>query len=393
MIKQASHDLGLSEKELIYLLEPDNSHHVKFDVDGKNYSGYRVQHDNSRGPYKGGIRFHHEVDVEEVQALATLMSMKTAVVDIPLGGGKGGVVIDAKAHDKKHLEAVARGYVKALNEHIGPDKDVPAPDVNTNAQIIDWMVDEYEQITGDESKASFTGKSLANGGSEGREEATGRGGVIVLREILKARGVKPKDVTVAVQGMGNVGYYFAKIAQQELGVTIVAVSNSRKTLLSTDGFDFSKIEYSRNVLDDLQGQSDLDGDSGAILLEEVDVLVCAALSGAILPANSEKIQASYVLELANGPVDHEAHQSLTARGIQVIPDILANAGGVIVSYYEWLQNKSGEHWDIGRVRKELDNTLTVATKNILDYATQKNISLKQASFEIAISRLLESTTK
>ena len=232
MITKAANNLGLSKIVLEELLKVDKTHLIEFEAGGKQYTGYRVQHSNKRGPYKGGIRFHHEVDMDEVQALATLMSFKTAVVDIPLGGGKGGVIINPKKHDEKHLEEVARGYVKKLHPHIGPDKDIPAPDVNTNAQIIDWMVDEYEQQTGDTTRASFTGKSIGNGGSAGREEATGRGGVIVLREVLKHKKIDLKDVTVAVQGIGNVGYWFARIAAQEYGMNIVAVSNSRQTLLS-----------------------------------------------------------------------------------------------------------------------------------------------------------------
>ncbi len=392
MISQASNNLGLSKKQLAGLLDPDHVHKVSIEAAGQKYDGYRIQHDNTRGPYKGGIRFHHEVDLEEVQALATLMSFKTAAVDIPLGGGKGGVVIDAKAHDQAHLEKVARGYVRALHQHLGPNTDVPAPDVNTNAQIIDWMVDEYEKTTGDTTKASFTGKSLENGGSEGREEATGRGGVVVLREVLRVAGVNPKGATVAIQGLGNVGYYFSKIAQEELGVVVVAASNSKKTVLSTEGFDFSSIHYSRQVIDELALQADLEEDVNAVLREEVDILVCAALADTVTQKNVSDVRAKYVLELANGPIDHAAHEALTKRNVTVIPDILANAGGVIVSYYEWLQNKTGKKWSINRVRSELDTTLTRATQEILSYAAKNKTSMKQASFEIAIQRLRAAST-
>lgn len=387
MITQAATNLGISKTELDALLKPDHKHTATFDVEGKNYTAYRVQHDNSRGPYKGGIRFHHEVDFDEVQALATLMSFKSAAVNIPMGGGKGGVVINAKEHGPEHLEKVARGYVRALHPHIGPDKDIPAPDVNTDAQIIDWMVHEYEQITGDKTRASFTGKSLGNGGSEGREEATGRGGMIVLREVLKSKKQDPKDVTVALQGFGNVGYYFAKIASEELGVKVVAVSNSKKTLLSAEGFDFSNVTYSRTAIDELEAQSDHQTDNLAIIEEEVDVLVCAALSDAVTAENWQAVKASLVLELANGPVSHDAHQKLAGAGVVVVPDIVANAGGVIVSYYEWLQNKANESWEISKVRTMLDKTLTDATTNILARSRKEKVSFKQAAFEIAIERL------
>lgn len=387
MITQASNHLGLNEDEIGELLDPDHIHQIAIQADGKTYQGYRVQHDNKRGPYKGGIRFHHQVDIDEVQALATLMSFKTAAVDIPLGGGKGGVVIDAKQHSKEQLEAVARGYVKELHSHLGPEKDVPAPDVNTNAEVIDWMVDEYEKQTGDTTKASFTGKSIENGGSQGREEATGRGGVIVLREVLNAKNIDPAQTSIAVQGIGNVGFYFAKIAQAELGVSIVAVSNSKKTLLSMDGFDFTGLQFSRDVIDTLEEQADLVEDSGVIVSEDVDVLVCAALDGAINKDNQTRVSAEVILELANGPVSHGAHENLTKSGRTIIPDIVANAGGVIVSYYEWLQNKDGVSWSVDKVRSELDRTLTEATSEMILYADKNKISLKQAAFEIAIERL------
>lgn len=387
MISKAAKHLGMKNSDLDKLLLSDEHHRVEFEAAGEKFTGYRVQHNNSRGPYKGGIRFHHEVDNDEVQALATLMSMKTAAVDIPLGGAKGGVVIDPKKYNDVQLEAVSRGYVRALHNKIGPDIDIPAPDVNTNAQVIDWMVDEFENLTGDKTKASFTGKSLAGGGSQGREEATGRGGVIVLREVLKSQKINPKSVVVAVQGMGNVGYYFAKIAQEELGVNIVAVSNSRKTLLNSDGFDFTNVPYSRNVVESLEPQSDMDIGPEAVLSEEVDILVCAALANAVTEKNYKDIHSRFVLELANGPVSHKAHEALTAEGVVIIPDIIANAGGVIVSYYEWLQNKSKEKWPIEKVRKSLDSVLTNASKNMINQSQSDKTSLKQAAFEIALKKL------
>lgn len=388
MVAKAARSLGLDKSTLDELLKPDKTHLVEFEADGKPYMGYRVQHSNKRGPYKGGIRFHHEVDMDEVQALATLMSFKTALVDLPLGGAKGGVIINAKEHENEHLEKVARGYVSQIHPHIGPDKDIPAPDVNTNAQIIDWMVDEYEKQTGDNSHASFTGKSIEKGGSQGREEATGRGGVIVLREVLRHKKIDPKDVTVAVQGIGNVGYWFARTAREEYGMNIVAVSNSRQTLLSADGFDFSDIQYSRDVASELAKQSDHSDGPEAILREEVDVLVCAALENAVNLENYQAVKARFILELANGPVEHEAHEKLSEDGVTIVPDIIANAGGVIVSYYEWLQNKSGERWAIDKVRHRLDEVLTKATAEVLKYCEAKKISLKQAAFEIAIERLI-----
>lgn len=388
IIEISATNLGLSKKQIEELLKPDKMHQVELDVDDKKYSAYRVQHNNKRGPYKGGVRFHKHVDFDEVQALATLMTLKSSAVDIPMGGGKGGVVINPLDHDDNHLEKVSKAYVHALHEHLGPQKDVPAPDVNTNSQIIDWMVEEYSRITGDNTKASFTGKSLEFGGSEGREEATGRGGVIVLREYIKANKLNPKKLTVAVQGMGNVGFYFAKIAQSELGVSIVAISNSRKTYLNMEGFDFADIKYSKNIAEEIAEQSDYEETSEKIISEEVDVLVCAALENAVTKENMKQVNAKQILELANGPVSHEAYEYLESKNVTVVPDILANAGGVIVSYYEWDQNIQKTKWSKAEVIKKLDKTLTKATDDMLAYAKKNKLPLKQAVFEIAISRLV-----
>lgn len=388
IIGTSAKNLGLSSKQINQLLEPDHMHQVELNVDNKKYKAYRVQHSNKRGPYKGGVRFHKHVDFDEVQALATLMTLKTSAVDIPMGGGKGGILISPSEHDKEHVKKVSEAYVVALSDHLGPDKDVPAPDVNTNAEVIDWMTRKYSEITGDTSRASFTGKSLEHGGSEGREEATGRGGVIVLREYLLHKKLNPKNITLAVQGLGNVGFYFAKIAQTELGVNIVAVSNSKKTLCSFEGFDFSNIEYSKNLIDELEAQSDETLTSEQILSEEVDVLVCAALENAITKNNVQNVHSGCVLELANGPLSHEAYEILEKKGTEVIPDILANAGGVIVSYYEWLQNKENTKWSKKEVLSKLDKGLTKATKSMLKYAKDKKVPYKQAVFEIAISRLV-----
>lgn len=387
-IKQAAKNLGISDEELALILKPNKIHKVKIVVGDREYDGYRIQHSNKLGPYKGGIRFHHEVHLEEVQALATLMSFKTSAVGIPLGGGKGGVIVDVSEHDLDALEKIARGYVRELHKHIGPDIDIPAPDVNTNAQIIDWMTDEYELLTGEKSKASFTGKSISNRGCWGREEATGRGGVIALREYLKRIGKDPKKTTVSVQGLGNVGYYFSKIAHDEYGMKIVAVSNSKKTILCDKGFDFSQEVYSRQVIDSLEKQKTHKKLSPEKILEqETDVLVCAALADAIVFKNADAVQAKIILELANGPVDYRSHEKMTDEGKVIIPDIIANAGGVIVSYYEWLQNKKNETWTLDKVRSELDKTLSKAMKETMDYSSKTGLSLKQSAFEISIQNL------
>jgi glutamate dehydrogenase (NADP+) len=395
MIQRASSNLALDPVQTDALLTPDKEHVFDIEIAGTTHQAYRVQHSNKRGPYKGGIRFHPQVDIDEVRALAMLMSLKTAVVDIPLGGGKGGVIIDPRTHNPEHIEAVARAYVRALESHIGPDKDVPAPDVNTDAEVMHWMTDEYEKLTGDTRKATFTGKPVDRGGSHGREAATGRGGMIVLREHLKSTGQTGKPLTVAVQGIGNVGYYFAKLAAEELGVRIAAVSNSRQTLTvkdylnNTDALSLAETVFSRNVIEELAGPHTESLSADAVLGLNVDVLVLAALEDAVMPDNQELIRARVLLELANGPIDDNACSSLAARNIVTIPDILANAGGVIVSYLEWQQNLAGEQWSEERVNAELDRILTKAADTVESYASEHSITLKQAAFEIGISRLIQ----
>jgi glutamate dehydrogenase/leucine dehydrogenase len=387
--------MGLSDHEVEALVTADAEHEFELLVNGKTHKGYRVQHSNKRGPYKGGIRFHHQVDKDEVRALALLMSIKTAAVGIPMGGGKGGVIINPSDHHDDHIEAVARAYVRALKDHVGPDKDVPAPDVNTNAQIIDYMVDEFEQLTGDSSKASFTGKSLENGGSEGREAATGRGGVIVLREYFKQHGIDPKQVTVAVQGVGNVGFFFAQIAEAELGVRVVAVSDSKRTLavknFTQNNDTLSLVPFAghkKGLIEDLEDSHTEFLNRDAILNQPVDVLVLAALGDVITDENVEKVHAGVILELANGPVQDHAHLKLESKQISVIPDVIANAGGVVVSYLEWLQNKSGEKWSESNVNTKLEHIMVAASKKMFERAMRDHVSLKDAAFSIAIEALL-----
>ena len=388
MITRAAQTLGLNDDQTAALLDLDKQHKATITTETKSYEAFRFQHSDKRGPYKGGIRFHPKVDEDEVTALATLMSIKGAAVDIPMGGGKGGVVIDAKNASSEELEAVARGWVKEFHQHIGPDKDVPAPDVNTDSQIIDWMVDEYQQQTGDETKASFTGKSLDNGGSEGRTAATGRGGMIALREYCEANDIDTNDLRVAVQGIGNVGFYFAQLAQSELGATIIAVSNSSDTFVNDEGFDVSSLTFSRDVKDEFKKQATSSGEPDDILSVDADVLVLAALEDAVNGDNQSDIKARIVLELANGPLNTAALDALEARDVHVVPDVIANAGGVIVSYLEWDQNKKNEHWSEEKVNAELDRIMSKAMAEAAERSKTDNISLKQAAFVIALERLV-----
>lgn len=388
-ITAAAKRLGMDQAEIDALLQLDALHQFDITLDnGKMFTAFRAQHNKHRGPYKGGIRFHEKVTAEEVQALATLMSLKTAAIGLPLGGGKGGVVVNPKELTMGELEELSRKYVRGLQQHIGPEQDIPAPDVNTNAQIMDWMVDEYEALTGDQSRATFTGKSLKLGGSQGREAATGKGGVIALREYLAVSGyeIQHKPLKIAVQGIGNVGEYFIRTVEAEhADWKIVALSDSQNTIVNPD--DASRVvafkqaggklaEYDAEVLP-----------ADAIFAQDVDVLVLAALDNAITDNNKEKVHATILLELANGPIDEAAEKYLLQNGKQIIPDIIANAGGVIVSYLEWRQNMEREQWSLKQVNDELTIYMKQAVEAMYRYARQHNTTLKEAAIALAIKRL------
>jgi len=320
------------------------------------------------------------------------MSLKTAAVGLPLGGGKGGIIVDPKQLNQAELEELSRKYVQQLHPHIGPDKDVPAPDVNTNATIIDWMVDEYEKQTGDTSHASFTGKSVDKGGSLGRDAATGRGGVIVLRELLKLMGKEDQVITMAVQGFGNVGSYFGVIAEQaQPNWRLTAATDSSGGPHKLGGLNAEEVDTFKKRSGPLKDYRTTDAKSisnAELIGLDVDVLVLAALGDVITKDNMDQVKAKMILELANGPVSEAAYEYLTGRGVIIMPDVLANAGGVIVSYLEWLQNKSREHWSEERVNKELEKYLVTATRQIYDYTEDQKVSLKEAAFAVAMKRIL-----
>ncbi len=382
LIRRAAARLEWSEGRVEEFLVPDAVHRFRVEIGEQSFEAYRVQHDDQRGPYKGGIRFHPAVDMDEVQALATLMTLKCAVMNIPMGGAKGGVAFDPRECSEAEVDDVARQYVRGLVDAIGPDRDVPAPDVNTDAHTMDVMVDEYERLTSDTSHASFTGKSIAHGGSEGRVAATGRGGMLALREYCQAHGIEASGLRVAVQGVGNVGYWFARLAEEELGVTIVAVANSRQTVYSPEGLGIAATAE-HDVMSGLRGET---LPSSAILGIDCDVLVLAALNDAVTLENYDEIRAATVLELANGPITLEASDRLEARGTVIIPDIYANAGGVVVSYLEWVQNKQGEHWSEHEVNEKLEGIMCASFAEMTHYTADESCSLKQAAFMAALER-------
>src|SRR3989344_2093291 len=392
LIKDVGKKLGLTSEQIEKLLAVDKIHEFEIQMEsGKKHQAYRVQHSNKLGPYKGGIRFHPDVSLEEVRPLAILMSLKAAAIGLPLGGAKGGVAVNPKEMSLAELEELSRDYVLNLHEHIGPDKDVPAPDVNTDSQIVDWMVDEYEKLTGDSSRASFTGKSVKAGGSLGRDEATGRGGVIVLEEVLN-KLAPSQPITFAMQGLGNVGAHFALVAAQEQPDWMLVVATA-----STGGIYNPANLSAKQLAQHNSGGGRLHelNKGRAITNEEligldVDVLVLAALGGAVTEKNMHQVKARAILELANGPVSDEAAKFLESKGVMIIPDILANSGGVIVSYLEWLQNKQGEHWTEAEVNKQLEEYLVKATNRIYDMAQKRSMTLKEAALAVAIERLVKS---
>jgi glutamate dehydrogenase/leucine dehydrogenase len=392
LIRQAGKKLGFSDKEIEALLTNDAEHEFEIELsNGQKLQAYRVQHNNQRGPYKGGIRFHDNVDLDEVRALATLMSLKTAVLDLPLGGGKGGVVVNPRDLSDDELEELSRKYVGGLEKHIGPDKDVPAPDVNTNARIIDWMVDEYEQRTGDSSHASFTGKSLDNGGLAGREAATGRGGVISLAEFLKHQQAGKKELTYAVQGFGNVGAMFADVARQDQPQwKLVAASDSKDALYNPKGLDTKQVvqfKADKKRFADYQADGVKKISNDDLLALDVDILVLAALENSVTDKNVAIIKAKYVVELANGPVTTAAQENLYEGGVQVLPDIIANAGGVVVSYLEWRQNKRGKSMSETETNRELTEYMQKAVAAMSETAEREQVSLTEAAFMNALQRL------
>jgi glutamate dehydrogenase len=350
------------------------------------FEGYRVQHSGLRGPYKGGIRFHPEVDMDEVRALALWMTMKTAVAGISMGGGKGGVVVDPRALSAGELERLSRGFVRALYRNLGPEIDVPAPDVNTTAEIMSFMVDEYQQLTGDTTKASFTGKPIEDGGSEGRSAATGLGGFYVF-EALREKTRLPKQVSVAIQGMGNVGGHAAEIFVEH-GHKVVAMSDSKGGLYNESGLDPRAVEKYKEEHHTLAGFDGARIITNAELLElPVDVLVPAALENQITEQNASNVKAKMILELANGPTTPDADLILEQRGIKVVPDILANAGGVVVSTFEWEQNRKGEHWSEAEVLEKLKEVMVPQAEVIWQKAESDNVTLRTAAFVLALRRL------
>lgn len=393
---QAAADVAkLDPKKVEQLKHPDRYIEASIPVemdDGtqKVFTGFRSQHNNSRGPYKGGIRYHQDVNLDEVRALSFWMSFKNAVVNVPFGGGKGGIIVNPKELSKTELERLSRGYMQKLYRNFGPEVDVPAPDVNTDGQIMSWMRDEYEKLTGAPAPAVITGKPIENGGSEGRTEATGFGGSYVLKEAIKA-GMVPgdEDRTMAIQGFGNVATYLAEAAS-ELGIKIVALSDSKGGVHSEEGIDVKLAEAHKQETGALSGLAGAKDITNEELLElPVSILVPAALENVLTVGNASKVKAKLILEMANGPTTPEADAEFAKKQITVIPDILANSGGVATSYFEWYQNMHNEKWTKEDVLTKLQEHMITAFQNVVEVQKQYSVTMRTAAYILAAKRIIE----
>ncbi len=354
------------------------------------FEGYRVQYNNARGPYKGGIRYHQDTDIDEVKALAFWMTLKCAVANIPMGGGKGGITVDPKKLSKNELEKLSRGWIKLMAPVIGPKVDVPAPDVNTTPEIMSWMVDEYSKITGDTTNAVITGKPIEAGGSEGRGPATGLGGFYVFDVIRKKLNL-PESCNIVIQGFGNVGGNAAEILSAH-GHKIIAISDSKGAILKEDGINIKELNEYKKINGHIEGFPESTTITNEeLLLLTCDVLIPAALENQITEKNATDIKAELIVELANGPTTPEADDILLFRGIPVVPDILANAGGVTVSTFEWEQNLKKEHWTEADVFAKLKKIMDEETEIIYNRSLELKTDIRRAAFIVALERIEEAT--
>jgi glutamate dehydrogenase (NAD(P)+) len=394
--RRAARIMDLSARVERMLITPYRE--VKVDVsltldngDLGTFIGYRVQHDRSRGPMKGGLRYHPTVDMDEALGLASLMTWKTAVVNLPFGGAKGGIAVDPKTCSPRELERLTRRFVQQIHDIIGPHTDIPAPDVNTNAQVMAWIMDEYSMIHGF-SPAVVTGKPVDLFGSKGREEATGRGVVIATAEFLGDLGAGPiAGKTVAIQGFGNVGSWTARFLH-EAGGKVVAVSDSRGGIRNAAGLDIPALlghAAKARTVTGFPGASPVSNEE--LLLLDVDVLIPAALGGVLTKDNAHEVRARHVVEAANAPTTPEADEIFQQRGIPVLPDIYANAGGVTVSYFEWVQNIQQFTWEADRITAELQRHMTEAYATLAKVARERRVPLRTAAFIVAIGRVGRAT--
>lgn len=395
VIKEALDKLGYPEQVYELLKEPIRMLTVRIPVrmdDGsvKVFTGYRAQHNDAVGPTKGGIRFHPDVTEDEVKALSIWMSLKAGIVDLPYGGGKGGIVCDPRKMSFRELERLSRGYVRAISQIVGPTKDIPAPDVFTNSQIMAWMMDEYSRIKEFDSPGFITGKPLVLGGSHGRESATAKGVTICIREAAKKKGIRLEDSRVVIQGFGNAGGYLAKF-MHDAGAKVIGISDAHGALYNPDGLD---IDYLLDRRDSFGTVTNLFKDTitNQELLElDCDILVPAAIENQITAKNAHNIKAKIVVEAANGPTTLEATKILTERGILIVPDVLASAGGVTVSYFEWVQNNQGYYWSEEEVEKRLEEKMVKAFENVYQTARTRKVDMRLAAYMVGVRKMAEAS--
>ncbi|KJH72905.1 Glu/Leu/Phe/Val family dehydrogenase [Aliterella atlantica] len=402
-LEQALKYVSISEDAIEHLKYPKASLTVSISLrmdDGslRIFQGYRVRYDDTRGPTKGGVRFHPNVSLEEVQSLAFWMTFKCAVLNLPFGGAKGGITINPKELSKMELERLSRAYIDAIADFIGPDIDIPAPDVYTNSMIMGWMMDQYSIIHRQITPAVVTGKPLSRGGSLGRDTATATGAFYTIETIMPKFQAKPQDTTVAVQGFGNAGAEIAELLCKT-GYKVVAVSDSQGAIYAKKGLDIPSIRkykeahrgmkaiYCQGTVCNIVEHEVLS--NGELLNLDVDILIPAALENQITAANANNIKAKFIFEVANGPISSAADKILDAKGIYVVPDILVNAGGVTVSYFEWVQNRSGLYWTIEEVNQRLKQKMVEETKQIWQIAQEQAISLRTAAYVHGLNRLGE----
>ena len=395
VMDKAAGVMGISEEDYLTFKYPERELKVALPVrmdDGslKVFEGFRIQHSTLRGPAKGGVRYHQNVNVDEVRALSAWMTFKCAVAAIPYGGGKGGIVCRPREMSKGELERLTRTYIDKISAIISPNTDIPAPDVGTNAQTMDWMVDEYSKLKGESVYGIVTGKSIEIGGSKGRKEATGRGVCFVTLEMMKKYNMKPEDCKIVIQGMGNVGSISAKLLAEE-GAKIIAVSDVSCAIYNENGLDIAGIykylDSGKNLLDGYTG--DCKRITNAELLElPCDILIPAALENQITAENADRIKAKIVIEAANGPTSVEADEILNKKGVKVLPDILSNSGGVIVSYFEWVQNLQNFYWEEDDVNAKLKRQIVGAFNDVFDAREKYDCTFRVAAYIVALNRLV-----
>jgi glutamate dehydrogenase (NADP+) len=393
-LEEAASHLSIDQDVIEKLKYPRETNKTRLlirmdDGSRKSFLAWRCRYDDTRGPTKGGIRFHPDSNIEEVETLAFWMTFKCAVMNLPYGGGKGAVRVDPRTLSKSELERLSRAYMQAFASTVGPDRDIPAPDVYTNAMIMGWMADEYNQITGSVTPAVITGKPIALGGSLGRNDATARGGFYLVRNLASELGLA-RDHTVAIQGFGNAGQFYAQLSAADNN-KIVAVSDSNGAIHKADGLDVAKLIAGKNAG---KRVADMAAELGATVIPaddliavDADLLVPAALEEMITVKNAGSIKAKVILELANGPVTADADKILNEKGVVVLPDILANAGGVTVSYFEWVQNRQGFYWDLEEIHARLKKMIEREGRAVWGIACDRGVSVRSAAYIHALGRL------